>query len=496
MAQIPEPKRAPLDLDVYYQALAGASLIKLHGKVTQVIGLLIESEGPSVNMGELCIIYPPGAGTPVNAEVVGFKSNKVLLMPLGDMSGIGPGCEVRGTGGPLKVKVGPSLLGRVLDGLGNPIDGKGPLEVMEEVPIYNDPPNPVTRPRIQDPVSTGVRALDATLTFGQGQRLGIFAGSGVGKSTLLGMVARYTSADINVLALIGERGRELRDFIENSLGEEGMKRSVVVVATSDQPALVRIKGAYVGTAVAEYFRDRGFNVMLMMDSVTRFAMAQREVGLAVGEPPATKGYTPSVFALLPKLMERSGTSDRGSITGIYTVLVEGDDMNEPVADTVRSILDGHIVLARRIAAQNRYPAVDVLESVSRLFPEVASREHQQAAGKLREVLAVYKEKEDLINIGAYQDGSNPQVDYAKHMYPSVINFLKQPSRSKADYRQTVDYLVALMNTPPGGAPPPLPASFNQDYVPAQAGAETLAGSAQMPDLSGLDFDNLGQAPSG
>jgi len=446
MAPSLEPRKVQPDLSAYYQALAGASLIRMHGKVTQVIGLLIESEGPSVKVGELCYIYPPDGGSKVRAEVVGFKSNKVLLMPLGEMSGIGPGCEVRGTGGPLRVGVGPALLGRVLDGLGNPIDNKGPLEMVDEVPIYNDPPNPITRPRIKDHVATGVRALDSTLTFGKGQRLGIFAGSGVGKSTVLGMIARFTSADINVLALIGERGRELRDFIENSLGEEGMKRSVVVVATSDQPALVRIKGAYVGTAVAEYFRDQGYNVMLMMDSVTRFAMAQREVGLAVGEPPATKGYTPSVFALLPKLMERSGTSAHGSITGIYTVLVEGDDMNEPVADTVRVILDGHIVLARDLAARNHYPAIDVLSSVSRLMPDVTTRKHRSSAGALRDVLATYRASEDLINIGAYARGSNPRIDFALDKINAVNAFLRQRVDERCEFTQTVGTLESLFES--------------------------------------------------
>lgn len=434
-----------LDLSPYYKALSGAKLIKVHGKVTQVIGLIIESEGPEVKVGDLCNVYAGEINSkPVHAEVVGFKGNKVLLMPLGEMSGIGPGCEVRTTGRPLMVKVGHKLLGRILDGLGNPIDGKGPLEWDAEYPIYNSPPNPVTRPRIKEHIATGVRVIDGLLTFGKGQRVGIFAGSGVGKSTLMGMIARNTTAQINVIALVGERGRELRDFIESDLGTEGLKRSVVVCATSDQAALVRMKGAYVGTAVAEYFRDQGYDVMFMMDSVTRFAMAQREVGLAVGEPPATRGYTPSVFAMLPKLLERSGTSVRGSVTAIYTVLVEGDDMNEPIADTVRSILDGHIVLSRGIAAQNRYPSVDVLESVSRLFTEVTDKEHQQSAGNLRKVLATYKEKEDLINIGAYKDGTNPDVDYAKKMIKKVYEFLCQNKTEPTVYQETIDKLIDLM----------------------------------------------------
>lgn len=433
-----------VDLSDYYKALSGAKLVKVHGKVIQVIGLIIESEGPESKMGDLCEIYSSEGAKPIQAEVVGFKNNKVLLMPLGEMSGIGPGCEIRNTGRPLMVKVGMKLLGRIIDGLGNPIDGKGPLEFESEYQIYNKPPNPVTRPRIKDYLATGVRVIDGLLTFGKGQRIGIFAGSGVGKSTLLGMISRNTTADINVIALVGERGRELRDFVETDLGPEGLARTVVVCATSDQPALVRMKGAYVGTAIAEYFRDSGYNVMFMMDSVTRFAMAQREVGLAVGEPPATRGYTPSVFALLPKLLERSGTSVKGTITAIYTVLVEGDDMNEPIADTVRSILDGHIVLSRAIAAQNRYPAVDVLESVSRLFPEVANKEQQHAAGNLRKVLATYKEKEDLINIGAYKDGTNPDVDYAKKMIKPVYEFLTQKKAEPTTYKDTVERMISLM----------------------------------------------------
>lgn len=433
-----------IDLNDYYKALNKTKLIKVHGKVIQVIGLIIESEGPEAKVGDLCQIYSSAGAKPIQAEVVGFKNNKVLLMPLGEMSGIGPGCEVRNTGRPLIVKVGMKLLGRIIGGLGNPIDGKGPLEFDAEYPIYNAPPNPVTRPRIKEALATGVRVIDGLLTFGKGQRIGIFAGSGVGKSTLLGMISRNTTADINVIALVGERGRELRDFIETDLGPEGLERTVVVCATSDQPALVRMKGAYVGTAIAEYFRDQGYNVMFMMDSVTRFAMAQREVGLAVGEPPATRGYTPSVFALLPKLLERSGTSAKGTITAIYTVLVEGDDMNEPIADTVRSILDGHIVLSRGIAAQNRYPAVDVLESVSRLFPEVTNKEHQKSAGDLRKVLATYKEKEDLINIGAYKDGTNPDVDYAKKMIKPVYEFLTQKKAEPTTYKDTVERMINLM----------------------------------------------------
>lgn len=425
--QIDEKLKEKPDYTSFLKALqvAHGSLIKTYGKVTQVIGLVIESEGPPVQVGELCHIYPKYGDEPVTAEVVGFKGNRVLLMPIGDTKGIAPGCEVRATGKPLTVKVGPKLRGRILDGLGNPIDGKGPLEYETEYSIYNDPPNPFLRPRIKTPLSTGVRAIDGLLTLGRGQRVGIFAGSGVGKSTTLSMITRFSEADITVLCLIGERGRELRDFIERDLGEEGLKRAVVVVATSDRPALVRLKSAYTATAIAEYFRDQGMDVLLMMDSVTRFAMAQREIGLAIGEPPATKGYTPSVFALLPKLLERPGTSPKGTITAIYTVLVEGDDMNEPIADTVRGILDGHIVLSRHLAHLNHYPAIDILQSVSRLFPEITTPEHQRAAGIIREILGTYKKNEDIISIGMYKKGSDPRIDYAIEKIEEVNSFLRQ-----------------------------------------------------------------------
>ena len=439
MDTVPRP-----DLSRYERMIPKLTTIKIHGRVTQVIGLTIESEGPSCKLGELVYLHDKAGGTPIRAEVVGFKGNKVLSMPLGEMGGIAPGCEVRGTGKPLSVKVGPKILGRVLDGLGEPIDGKGPLEYETEYPIYNSPPNPMTRPRITQVLSLGVRVLDGLLTFGKGQRMGIFAGSGVGKSTTISMIARYTKADITVLALVGERGRELRDFLERDLGEEGLRRSVVTVATSDTPALARMKAAYTGTAIAEYFRDQGQDVMLMMDSVTRFAMAQREVGLAIGEPPATKGYTPSCFALLPKLMERPGTSPTGTITAMYTVLVDGDDMNEPIADAVRGILDGHIVLNRKIAHKGQYPAVDVLQSVSRVMSEIATKEHKVAAQKLREVLATYKENEDLISIGAYQRGSNPKIDYAIAKYPDVINYLKQGTEEHSSFENTVQKIIELM----------------------------------------------------
>lgn len=434
-----------IDLTRYERALPRMNTVKMHGRVTAVVGLVIESEGPACQVGEMVYIYDQNGGKPIRAEVVGFKGSKVMSMPLGQLGGIGPGCEVRGTGKPLCVRCGPKILGRVLDGLGEPIDGKGPLEYEVEYPIYNDPPNPFTRPRIEHPLQLGVRVLDSMLTFGKGQRMGIFAGSGVGKSTTMSMIARASKADITVLALVGERGRELRDFLERDLGEEGLKRSVVTVATSDTPALARMKAAYTGTAVAEYFRDKGHDVMLMMDSVTRFAMAQREVGLAIGEPPATKGYTPSCFALLPKLMERAGTSPSGSITAMYTVLVDGDDMNEPIADTVRGILDGHIVLNRKIAHKNRYPAVDVLQSVSRVFTEICSKQHQECAKKLRAVLSTFQDNEDLINIGAYQKGSSPKVDYAIKMIDEVEGFLRQDVHEKADMKETIDRLIRMMS---------------------------------------------------
>ena len=415
-----------LNLKKFSRAIEDTESIKMSGKVTQVIGLVIESKGPNVSLGELCYIksrFPNVESIP--AEVVGFREGLVLLMPIGEMQGIGPGCEVISAQKTLQVKVGMELLGRVLDGLGNPMDGKGPILSKTEYPLHAEPPDPLQRPRIKDSLYVGVRAIDGLITLGSGQRIGIMAGSGVGKSTLLSMIARNTEADISVISLVGERGREVRDFIERDLGEEGLKRSVVVVATSDKPALVRIKGAMTATAIAEYFRDQGRRVVLMMDSVTRFAMAQREVGLTIGEPPATRGYTPSVFALLPRLLERAGTSARGSITGIYTVLVDGDDMNEPIADAVRSILDGHIVLSRAIAAQNHFPAIDILASVSRVMTDVVSKEHREAAQHMRALMAVYKEAEDLIHIGAYVKGSSKRIDEAIQKIDAINDFLCQ-----------------------------------------------------------------------
>ncbi|MGE5559969.1 MAG: flagellar protein export ATPase FliI [Chloroflexota bacterium] len=435
--------KALLDFDAFHRALTEAEILPQCGRVVQVVGVTIESEGPGVNIGQLCHVYPAGGGQPLMAEVVGFRDARAILMPLGQMDDVGPGCEVRALGSALSVKVGPGLLGRVLDGLGRPFDGRGPIGATGEYPANGQPPNPITRTRISTPLSVGVRAIDGILTCGKGQRLGIFAGSGVGKSTLLGMVARNTEADINVIALVGERGREVRDFIERDLGPEGLKRSVVVVATSDQPALIRIKAAFVATAIAEYFRDQGLDVLLMMDSVTRFAMAQRELGLAIGEPPATRGYTPSVFALLPRLLERSGTAERGTITGFYTVLVEGDDMNEPIADAVRGILDGHIVLSRALASQNHYPAIDILESISRVMIEIVPREQTTAAGRLRAVLATYREAADLINIGAYVAGSNPDIDHALAVIEPVNQFLRQGINEQAPFAETAQRLYDL-----------------------------------------------------
>ena len=433
-----------LNIDKFTEAIYDCSSVKLTGKETQVIGLVIESQGPTVSVGELCYISSHNPDVPpIPAEVVGFREGYVMLMPVGEMQGIGPGCEVTAAQKMLNVKVGDELLGRVLDGLGNPIDGKGPILCKKEYSLQADPPHPLSRPRIHDSLYVGVRAIDGLITMGEGQRIGIMAGSGVGKSTLLSMIARNTEADISVIALVGERGREVRDFIERDLGEEGMKRSVVVVATSDQPALVRIKGAMTATAIAEYFRDQGRKVILMMDSVTRFAMAQREVGLTIGEPPATRGYTPSVFAMLPRLLERAGTSATGSITGIYTVLVDGDDMNEPIADAVRSILDGHIVLSRTIAAQNHFPAIDIMPSVSRVMNEVVSPEHLKAAQQMRQLMAVYRDAEDLIHIGAYVKGSSAKIDESIQKIDAINDFLCQGIFEVDSYEETERKLMGI-----------------------------------------------------
>lgn len=412
---------------------------KYQGTVSRVVGLTIEAEGIKAAVGEVCIIYNIKKDI-IRCEVVGFKEDTVILMPLGELVGIAPGCKVEPLGHPLSVNCGEHLLGQILDGLGNPFDGES-NEKGVSYPLEAMPPDPLKRKRIDTILPTGVRAIDGLLTMGEGQRVGIFAGSGVGKSTTLGMIAREAKGDINVIALIGERGREVRDFIERDLGEEGMKRSVIVCATSDQSALVRLKGAFTATAIAEYFRDQGKKVILMMDSVTRFAMAQREIGLAIGEPPATKGYTPSVFSMLPKLMERAGTSDKGSITAFYTVLVDGDDFNEPIADAVRGILDGHIVLSRSLAAKNHYPAIEVLKSVSRLMSEIADKEHKSNASRLRDLLATYENSEDLINIGAYVKGSNPNIDKAIECHDSILGFLKQGIDESTSFEEVKDMLA-------------------------------------------------------
>jgi len=423
-----------INLEKYFPVLKKVQLETMKGFVAEIIGYIIHCHGPRAAMGELCHIRMGQQLIP--AEVVGFKEKKTLLMPLGNFQGIRPGCEVIASGHSLKVKVSTRLIGRVLDGLGQPLDGLEKMVGSRNYPLENNPPHPLQRQRIERPLELGVKALDGLITCGVGQRMGIFAGSGVGKSTLLGMIARNTKADINVIALIGERGREVREFLEQDLGEEGLRRSVVVVASSDQPALYRIKGAYVATAIAEYFRDQGKNVLLMMDSVTRFAMALREIGLAVGEPPATRGYPPSVFATLPKLLERSGTSDRGAITALYTVLVDGDDMNEPITDAVRGILDGHIVLSRKLAALNHYPAIDVLNSVSRVMPNIITEEHYSNSAKFRKLLAVYYEAKDLVDVGAYVKGTNKQIDLALAKISDFNDFLTQKVDEKYSLAQT------------------------------------------------------------
>src|SRR6056297_211881 len=430
-----------LDMSKLEDRLNDMNMTRNFGHINRVIGLVIESIGPQASIGELCLIK--GERGDIKAEVVGFDDNKVLMMPIGEMEGIKPGARVVATDQKLKVKVGKELLGKIIDGSGNVITGDD-VSSLTEVEVNRKPPNPLTRERIKEPLSLGIRCIDGFLTCGKGQRLGIFAGSGVGKSTLLGMAARNTNADINVIGLVGERGREVRDFIEKDLGEEGLKRSIVVVATSDQPALLRVKAANIATAIAEYFRDQGEDVLLMMDSVTRVAMALREVGLAIGEPPATRGYPPSVFAELPKLLERTGTNDVGSITALYTVLVEGDDFNEPVSDTVRGILDGHISLSRELAEASHYPAVDVLSSVSRIMEDIVSEEHIKAADNFKKILATYNQSKDLINIGAYEHGSNAEVDCAIDKIDSINNFLTQNINEKTNFKQTVERLKNIV----------------------------------------------------
>ena len=431
-----------LNLAKYRAAVESINPIRLHGKVTQVVGLVIEGYCPDTSVGAICQIWPQ-EGEPILAEVVGFRNNKTLLMPLGEVRGVGLDSLITVKRDNASLGVGPLLLGRVIDGLGNPIDDKGILRVEEEYPIYATPVNPMTRPPIRQPLDLGIRSINGLLTCGQGQRVGIMAGSGVGKSTLLGMIARYTEADVNVIALIGERGRELREFIEKDLQEAGLKKSVVVVATSDQPPLVRMRGAYIATTIAEYFQKQGKKVLLMMDSATRFAMAMREVGLAIGEPPTTKCYTPSVFAALPKLLERTGNFPGGSITGLYTVLVEGDDFNEPISDAMRSILDGHIILSRSLASRNVYPPIDILASASRVMNDVVSQEHLELAGRFKEALATYKQSEDLINIGAYKSGSNAGIDYAISKYDKIMAYLKQAVHDPVTMQEAVQNLKGI-----------------------------------------------------
>lgn len=436
-----------MSLDDQFDRLLGGlddlQLTTVNGRITETVGMLIKAIVPNVKIGEVCLVKRDGE--PLRTEVVGFTREEVFLSPLGEMTGIGPSSEVIPTHLPLHIKVGPNLLGRVLNGLGEPLDldTKGPLDVHEIYPIIQAPPDPLKRQRVSDPISVGVRAIDGVLTTGLGQRVGIFAAAGGGKSTLLGMIARNAQADVNVISLIGERGRELRDFIEKDLGPEGLKRSVLVVSTSDQASQLRLNAAYVGTAIAEYFRDQGKSVILMMDSVTRFARALREIGLAAGEPPARAGYTPSVFSTLPKLLERSGNSDKGSITAFYTILVAGDDMNEPVADEVRSILDGHIILSAELARQYHYPAIDVLSSASRVMNSIVPKEHLQLVGKLKEVLANYKKNELLIKIGEYKRGSDKAGDFAIDNIDKVLKFLKQGVEEKCNYQETLQLLRSL-----------------------------------------------------
>ncbi len=431
-----------LNLDIY-DSLFTKTYVKHFGQVTKLIGLTIESLGPDAKLGELCAIWE-SKDDKVLAEVVGFKDDKILLMPLGEIGGIGRGAKVEALGHGLRVAVSEHLLGRIVDGLGKPIDKKSVIYSNEFYTVEADAPEPLHRKRIKDVLPMGVKAIDGQLTVGKGQRIGIFAGSGVGKSTLMGMIARNTQADINVIALIGERGREIREFIEKDLGEEGLKRSVVVVATSDKPALIRQKAAKTATAIAEYFRDQGKDVMLMMDSLTRFSMAQREIGLAIGEPPVSRGYTPSVFAVLPKLLERAGNSDKGSITALYTVLVDGDDMNEPITDAARGILDGHIVLSRKLANKNHYPAIDVLASVSRVMGDVTSKEHVSYARTIKSILAVYADAEDLINIGAYAKGSNPKIDEAIEKIDDINGFLRQFTEENIPFEEVVSSLARIV----------------------------------------------------
>ncbi len=432
-----------IDFEKYSSLLQNMDSLSYSGKVHMIAGLTVESNGPAVKIGEMCNIFSLKGDSSIQAEVVGFREKNILLMPYGDLAGVGPGSRVVSTNRTLRVPVSMDFRGRVLDGMGNPIDGGPPVFTAEHYPVENNPPNPLSRPRIKEILPLGVRAIDGLLTCGRGQRIGIFAGSGVGKSTLLGMIARNARSDVNVITLIGERGREVNDFLQKDLKEEGLARSIIVVASSDQPALVRSKSALVGTSIAEYYRDRGYNVLLMMDSLTRYAMAQREIGMAVGEPPVSRGYTPSVYTVMPKLLERTGNSAKGSITALYTVLVEGDDLNEPITDTARGILDGHIVLSRSMANRNHYPAIDVLASVSRLMPDIVAGEHYAAANRMKSLIATYKDAEDLINIGAYKQGSNPEIDQAIKLNKKINDILRQRVSETCSYDETVSMVLNL-----------------------------------------------------
>ena len=439
----------PINLKKYHAFVDTVSFVKKRGRVNRITGLIIEGDGPPVSLGSLCTIVSNQRDKTVDAEVVGFRDQKILLMPLGDMTGIEPGSLIESKDESPLLNVSDGLLGRILDGNGQPLDGQGPVPLGVDYPIFGAPANPLDKDRVRQPLDVGIRAMNALLTCGKGQRLGIMAGTGIGKSILLGMAARNTSADVNVVALIGERGREVKEFIEENLGEEGLKKSVVVAAASDQPPLVRLRGAFIAHTIAEYFRDQGKDVLLMMDSVTRFALAQREIGLSVGEPPTTRGFTPSVFSLLPKLMERAGTSaGKGTITGLYTVLVEGDDLTEPISDSVRAILDGHIVLSRRLASHNHYPAIDVLESISRLMIDVVPQDQIDLARQFKDILATYREAEDLINIGAYAEGSNPKIDLAIQKIEAFNRFLQQDIGESASMADSISGLKKVMEGGP------------------------------------------------
>ena len=434
-----------IDIGKYRNFIAETSLVKKSGKVKRIVGMIVEGDGPPVAVGSICIIKPINGKAPVQGQVVGFQDNKILLMPLGDIYGVEPGSVIESAEETPTFSVTPHLMGRVIDGLGNPLDGKGQIPFGVQYPLMGVPINPMERKRVKQSLDLGIRSINGLLTCAMGQRIGIFAGTGVGKSILLGMIARNTTADVNVIALIGERGREVLEFVEENLGQEGLEKSIIIAATSDQPPPVRLRGAYIATTIAEYFRDRGNNVLLMMDSLTRFALAQREIGLSAGEPPTTRGYTPSVFSTLPRLLERAGTSaSKGSITGLYTVLVESDDISEPVSDALRAILDGHIVLSRDLASHNHYPAIDVLNSVSRMMVEVISEEHYQLSMKIKDTLATYREAEELINIGAYTPGSNPKIDQAIAKIEAIKEYLRQGIMEKSGIDESIERLNSLV----------------------------------------------------